>query len=95
MSDSNYKPPKAPTPRFFDADEALAKRLQEMDFQRNGRASSTPYDDIPYEPRRRTPKLSRDEREQIPDPGFNFQDIGNAFMELAASEYNLFLRGVN
>ncbi|TIA86206.1 hypothetical protein E3P99_03746 [Wallemia hederae] len=78
--------------RQMHDDEALARRLQEMDFERNGRASSTPYDDLGYEPRRAR-RRERDEQERQRlheradslEPGFNLSDITGAFSELAST----------
>lgn len=74
--------------RQMNDDEALARRLQELDFERNGRASSTPYDDLGYEPRRPRRREENDherlhEQADSLEPGFNFSDITNAFSELA------------
>ncbi|TIB66427.1 hypothetical protein E3P77_02344 [Wallemia ichthyophaga] len=78
--------------RQMDDDEALARRLQAMDFERNGRASSTPYDDLAYEPRKPRRRNEREYEEEHQkqhekadslEPGFNFSDIASAFSELA------------
>ncbi|TIB75774.1 hypothetical protein E3Q23_02217 [Wallemia mellicola] len=86
MSDPSTQSQTQKPSRQFDDDEALARRLQEMDFERNGRASSTPYDDLGYEPRkpRRQQKPPPEQFENL-EPGFNFSDITNAFSELATT----------